>query len=97
LTTVFLAGAFAAFLAGAFVALTAAGVGFGAGPLAVFLAVGLTSAADRGWAPTYRAVADQAQANSDQHPADALALGLPLAAGGGALVHRGRPVVGERL
>jgi hypothetical protein len=49
--------------------------------------------------PPYRAVADQAQANRNEHPPDALpwALGQPTGAGAGAVVHRGRSVVGERL
>jgi hypothetical protein len=57
------------------------------------------SAADRGGVPTCRAVADQAQANGYQHPADALPWPPALAAGAGAgtVVHRSRPVVGERL
>ncbi|HEY5455099.1 MAG TPA: hypothetical protein VIJ96_06495 [Acidothermaceae bacterium] len=78
---------------------TFAWAGFGVAAGGAFLAVGLTSAADRGRAPTCRAVTYQAQANRDQHPADALPWVLRLAAraGAGAACHRCRPVVGERL
>jgi hypothetical protein len=57
------------------------------------------SAADRGRVPVCGAVADEAQANGYQHPADALPWPPALAAGAGAsaVVHCGRPVVGERL
>ena len=71
----FLAATFAGALAGTFVTFAAAA--FGAGRLGAFFAVGLTSAADRGGIAA-GAVADQAQANGDQHPADALPRPLSL-------------------